>query len=108
MTDWGAPLTDEERDRFIDKIATNVVKRGLETPAIIFLEMHKPVSFFASQGLVVFSPFMAPFVGFDNVQLASRLLDKRENVERLIQRIEELAAPRSDKVSHKESHDAAR
>jgi len=92
--DWIDELSDEERDEVIEKVAKTVVKRGMETPAILFLEMHKPVSFFASQSLVVVSPFAGPFIGMDNVQVASKLMEKRENVERLIQRIEELAVAR--------------
>jgi hypothetical protein len=88
-------LADDERDRIIEKIAQETVKRGMETPAVLFLEMHKPVSFFASQSLVVFSPFTAPFVGLENVQVASKLMEKRENVELLIRRIEELSVERN-------------
>lgn len=92
--DFGEPLTDHERDAMIDKIATNIHRRGLETPAILFLEMHKPLSFFASQTLIVTSPLIAPIVGFDRVTSASRLLESRANVELLIQRLEELAETR--------------
>lgn len=91
MSEWYAELGPEERDRVIEAVALAVAKRGMETPAILFLEMHKPVSFFASQGLVVTSPFVAPLIGIDNVRVAARLFEKRENVELLIRRIEELA-----------------
>ncbi len=66
----------------------------MEVPAVLFLEMHKPLSFIASQSLVVASPFLAPVVGLENVQVATKLLQNRENVERLIQRIEDLASER--------------
>lgn len=94
--DFGEPLTDQERDELIEKIAQNIHKRGLETPAILFLEMHKPLSFFVSQTLIVTSPLIAPIVGLGSVSAASRLLENRDNVERLIQRIEELVTSRED------------
>lgn len=94
MFDWGAELPEEEREQVIEKIARGVVRRGMETPAILLLEMHKPVTFFASQGLVAISYFIAPIVGFENLRVASKLLERRENVERLIGRIEELAEAR--------------
>ena len=94
MRDWDTPLTVEERDQLIEKISSAVIARRMETPTILFLEMHKPLSFIASQGLVVSSPFVAPLVGLDNVQLAVKLLEDRENVERLIDRIEEKAQER--------------
>ena len=95
MRDWDSELTSDERDALIEKIATGVIRRRMETPAILFLEMHKPLSFIASQGLIVASPLIAPVVGFDNVQIATRLLEKRDNVERLIRRIEDMAAERA-------------
>jgi hypothetical protein len=91
MRDWMDDLTPQERDDLIEKIAQGVVKRGMQTPAILFLEMHKPLTFVASQSLVVSSPFIAPFVGIGNIQLAAKLIEKRENIELLIERIEELS-----------------
>ena len=99
MRDWEAPLNVEDRDRIIDKVAKSVVARKMETPAILFLEMHKPLSFIASQGLVVASPFLAPIVGLDNVQLTVKILEDRENLERLMRRIEELAMERGARKS---------
>src|SRR5216683_8117952 len=91
MHNWDTPLTSEERDAIINRIAGGIVRRRMETPAILFLEMHKPLSFIASQSLVATSPFIAPFIGIQNVQTASKLLADRNNVEILISRIEELA-----------------
>lgn len=95
--DFGEPLPEEERDAMIEKIAMDIHRRGLETPAILFLEMHKPLSFFASQTLIVTTPLIAPIVGFDRVRNAANLLESRDNVELLIRRIEELAASRDRK-----------
>jgi hypothetical protein len=91
---WDVEVTPQERDLWLDKIAKGVVGRGMETPAILFLEMHKPLSYIASQGVVVMSPLVAPFVGFENVRLAVKLMEKRENVELLIRRIEDLSQER--------------
>lgn len=85
-------LTPEERDALIERIATGIIRRGMETPAVLFLEMHKPLSFMASQGLVVTAPLIAPILGFDKVQMAGKLMEDRGNIERLIRRIEELAS----------------
>lgn len=98
MPSWEEPISDEERDRVLEKIANQVVGRGLETPAILFLEMHKPLTFMASQGLVVTSPLLAPLIGFERVHTVSRLLEDRNNVERLIRRIEDLTMQRRTPV----------
>ncbi len=83
-------LNEEERDAILERIAQGIVRRGMAAPAVLFLELNKPLSFVASQSLIVLTPFLAPFVGIDNVHRYSRLLEKRENVERLIERIEQL------------------
>lgn len=83
-------LSEEERDAILERIAQGIVRRGMAAPAVLFLEMNKPLSFVASQSLIVLTPFLAPFVGIDNVYRYSRLLEQRENVERLIERIEQL------------------
>jgi hypothetical protein len=87
----GEPLSEQETKQVIEEIAGLVVKRGLITPAIMFLEMHKPLSFVAGQGLIVAMPFLAPFLGADKVGRYSRFLNTRENIERLIQRIEDMS-----------------
>ena len=89
-------ITDEERDGIIEKWAQKVVGRGLEMPAVLFLEMHKPLSFIASQGLIVTMPFLGAFVGPEKVAKYSKLLEDRQNIERLVQRIEELSAEKAE------------
>jgi hypothetical protein len=85
---WDEELTPEETDRLLDKAAEQIRKRRLEAPAILALEMHKPLSGIASHAVVAFSPFMIPFFGYDGVHDMSRLLKDRRNVELLIQRLE--------------------
>ena len=90
----GEPLNEEDAQKVIDEVATAIVKRRLETPAIMFFEMNKPITYIASQGLIVTMPFLAPFFGQQKVARYSRFLQTRENVEKLIQRIEDLSEER--------------
>ena len=85
------PLTEEETENIVEKTASEIVRRGLQTPAILFLEMHKPLSGVMGHASVAFAPFALPFVGFDRYADLSRLISSRENVERLLQRIEALS-----------------
>lgn len=85
---WKDELTPEEENRLLDQAAAEIKKRKMETPAMLFLEMHRPLSFVASQASVVFSPFLVPFLGFDNVHDYSRLFAKPTNVERLLDRLD--------------------
>ena len=89
MTDlWDSDLSEEETEALLDRAEKEIRRRRLETPAILALEMHKPLAGLGSGALVVFAPFAAPLFGADNVRDLSRLLRKKHNVERLIQRLE--------------------
>ena len=88
---WKEELPEEETERLITKIATEVCKRKLQTPAILMLEMNKPLAPIASQAAIIGAPFAIPFMGFDAFNDFTRLASKRGNVERLISKIEELS-----------------
>jgi hypothetical protein len=88
-------LTDDERDALLDRFAGQVVARGLTVPATLFLEMHRPFAFLASQGLLVATPFLAALFGVELVQRWASLLERPENVGRLVERIAELDAERA-------------
>jgi len=98
--DIDTPLTEEERDSLIDSIASVIVKRRLETPAILFLEANKPLSFVASQSVLVAMPFLAPLIGAQRTADFSKLLRDRANVDMLISRIEEMASDCDQSPEH--------
>jgi hypothetical protein len=81
-------LTPEETDQLIERVATEVESRGLQIPAILFLEMHRPLAGVGSQAALAFSPFIAPFTGMDNLRSFSQLARNKEALERLICRLE--------------------
>jgi len=84
------PLTPERETELIEKIAKRVVNHRMETPAILFLETFRPLSFVASQFGTVYLGPLTPLLGsWSEEGLA--LLQKRENIERLIRKIEELS-----------------
>ena len=83
-------MSPERRDEIIDYLAQNVVRRKLQTPAIFFLELNKPMSTVASSMITFAQPTVGAFFGFKRMAEWAALLNERENVERLIQRIESL------------------
>ena len=87
---WDEPWKPGERDSVLDKIAESVVKRGLSVPAILALEIHRPIAFTLSQGVIVASPFLGPLLGLERLRRASRLLSEPDGVEALVRRIEDL------------------
>ncbi|MDA0836525.1 MAG: hypothetical protein O3B01_07185 [Planctomycetota bacterium] len=85
-----AEVSPERRDEIIDYLALTVVRRKLQTPAIFFLELNKPISTVASSMITFAQPTFGAFFGFKRMAEWAALLDERENVELLIQRIESL------------------
>ena len=90
-------LNEEDEEKLIGNIARTVVDYGLEAPAIMFLEIARPLSFIASQlAIVVLGPLQWLF------QLEgpkyTGLFMKRENVGRIIDRIEDLSKSKFSKA----------
>jgi hypothetical protein len=87
---WQEELTESETETMIEKIAVEICRRNLQTPAILMLEMNKPWASIAGNASIVAAPFVVPFIGLDSFNNFSRLLKKRDNVERLLRRIEDM------------------
>lgn len=75
----------------IDKVAAKIVARRLSVPAILFLEVMKPLNFFGAQTLNFFGPIIESFLKRDNRYYDfTAFLEKRENIEAVLKRVEEL------------------
>lgn len=105
---WNEEISQEETDQLIDWIASQFYKYGLETAGILFLESLKPISRYgSSMGQLFLTPIM-PFFG-DNIMTKSdhvlRILEDKENVEKLIQKLEDVAVHgiQTDKSATEES-----
>jgi len=81
---WDREPTEMETEELLQKMAATIIKRRLEAPAILALEMHKPVANVGAHAALAFSPFIAPFVGAQNLGDYSAVLRKRSNIDRLI------------------------
>jgi hypothetical protein len=86
----------ERRDELLDKVAEKIAQYGLITPAILFLEGHRPFSFIASQGVHFFAPFGDTFMGAPYMSELAFLMQDRENITLLVERLEALARQRNE------------
>ncbi len=85
---WDEPLPVEEREKLLDQTVQAIARRGLQTPAILLLEMHKPLAYVASQGIVAAVPLLGPLIGLDRMQAVGKLLAEPGGMDDLIARIE--------------------
>ncbi len=92
--DQGFTLEDLE---LLQRVADAVVKRGMATPATLFLESLGPMNFLGSQALHFLNPILEFAFDVKELEQVARLLERRDTMSRLIALIEEkssLRAPR--------------
>lgn len=80
---------DPERQReVLGKVAEGLVSRRLTAPAIFVLESSMPLTYVASQALVLLRPFVQAFIGIQDYEVFAAALENRDNVEWLVQQLE--------------------
>jgi len=89
-------MTEERRNQLIDNICQKVIQYGMSTPAIFFLEMNKPLSYIGSQAMHFFSPIVS--VLFTSFEEYAYFFEDRQNVERLIVRLEQMSSEQDQKA----------
>lgn len=99
-------LSTENEDEALEEIAQRVVREGMGTAAILFLESSKPMGFLAGQAAIAATPLLGGFIEPMRLEGYASLLGNRDSVERLIRRIEELEADRAGNKRKKGETDA--
>ncbi|MBI2266978.1 MAG: hypothetical protein HYU64_17755 [Armatimonadetes bacterium] len=84
-----------EQDEFLDLLASEIVKRRLASIVVLTLESLKPLSFLGSQALIFLEPFLGAFMTKpETYKKLIEILEDRDRLERLLERIEELERQR--------------
>ena len=106
---YNIDVTPEDEEKMIKKLADEIHKRDVGIFAILMLETLKPLSYVGTQlGRAYISPFLPAFgddIGIGG-EKAMQVFEKRENVEKLLTILEELAE--EDERSKKEAKKAAK
>jgi len=92
---------DAEDEALLRGLAQRVAHYQMEMPAVLFLESIRPLNFVGSQALVFFEPMVLALFNWPGYERFTRLMQQRENVERLTRYIEEEADRRKDAGSEK-------
>ena len=83
---------NEREEQIITSLAAKVVEWKMAVPAILFLESVKPLNFIGAQMMVFFEPFVQTLFNLKDYDTFREMMERRENVERLLLKIEELDA----------------
>lgn len=72
----------------LDKVANSVVRRGLTTPAILFLESTSSLNFVGSSLMAFLRPIVGAAFRINEYERLEQLLEKRCSPRLLVERIE--------------------
>ena len=102
-------LEPERRDFIVNYMAEKIDKYGMGTPAIVFLEAGRPLSFIGGSLMWGAAPFLNIFVNDQYTREIALFLEDRKNMEALISKIESLEFERvaREKIERQESRKRA-
>jgi hypothetical protein len=79
----------EQNEQLLDRLTQLIERRGLTLPALLFLQTTRPLSFIASQGLLLCQPVLSFFYDTPRIADYADLLADRANIDRLVARLED-------------------
>jgi hypothetical protein len=74
----------------VDRLCREVVRRRLTTPALLYLEVSRPLHYIGSQAMHFFRPIVAALFDTRGYELFTRFLERRGSVDYLVRRLESL------------------
>ena len=80
----------EAQKEVVDKVCREIVRRSLATPAILFLEVFRPLNYMGAQAMHFFQPIVTVILDREGYRHMSEFLEHRTSIDYLRQRIEEL------------------
>lgn len=76
-------------EKQMDDLCRRIQRWKLTLPSLLFLEIARPFSFLASQGLLLCQPLLSYLVDGSSIDRYAELLADRENLDRLVRRLED-------------------
>ncbi|MGD9856555.1 MAG: hypothetical protein AB7U20_16530 [Planctomycetaceae bacterium] len=77
-----------EQSEVVDRLCGEIVRRGLTTPAIVYLEMSRPLGFLAAQAIHFFTPLIAALTDAQEHRHFADFLEQRGAIDYLLGRID--------------------
>ncbi len=97
MDAYQEPLTEREL-AMLERVARTIVVRGMTVPALLFLEMGKPLNYIGSQTLAFFEPIVRSLFSTTEYAEMRRILERRHAIETLMRLVEEADALGRDRL----------
>ncbi len=88
----GARQPNEAQARIVERVCREIVRRRLTTPAMMALEMGRPLNYLSAQVLTFFQPFVAIVGDAGAYEQFTSFLEQRGSLDYIGARIEALEA----------------
>ncbi|MDG2055223.1 MAG: hypothetical protein P8J86_11010 [Phycisphaerales bacterium] len=82
----------EPQRKVIDKVCRAVVSRRMTTPAIVALQMSRPLNYLSSQAMHFFRPILATVTDTEGLRHFAEFVEHRGAFEYILMRLEEIEA----------------
>lgn len=92
-----AEPTQDQRE-VVDRICKEAARRRLTTPALLFLEMSRPLNYLGSQVLHFFQPMVSAVVDARGYEQFAGFLEHRGSIEYICQRLEHFEHERLERL----------
>jgi len=86
-----AEPSDAQR-AIVDRVCREVVRRRMTTPALMFLEMGRPLNYLGAQAMHFFAPVVTALVDNDGYRQFALFLEHRGSIDYICRRMETLEA----------------
>ena len=85
-------LDAARREQIIERVARRIAGLGMTAPAVLFLEMTKPMAFLWAQLLATLEPFLSVALDGADLRDFAEIVEDRTGLEQLIARLESIRA----------------
>ncbi|OAI51457.1 hypothetical protein AYO47_07105 [Planctomyces sp. SCGC AG-212-M04] len=96
--DHGPLEPTPEQTALVDRLAREVVRRGMTVPALAFLEMSHPLNYVTAQAIHFFTPMIGAVANTNAHQVLADLLEHRGAIEYICQQIERVQTETADRA----------
>ena len=91
----GPAQPNDMQRRVIEEVCREVVRRGLTAPALLALEMSRPLNYVTAQLLHFFQPFLVVLTDAAAYGQFTAFLEQRGSVDYIAERLESIEAART-------------
>ncbi len=86
----GSATPTEAQQAIVERLCREVVRRRMTTPALMMLEMGRPLNYVSAQMLHFFQPFLSFLANATEYQAFTEFLEQRGSIEYIVKRLETL------------------